>query len=273
MAAAQAAGVAHEGAAGPMLRRWLGLATVLVACLAAAGACTAREEATVAELQARLLSQIKADAWETRGYTGRGVLSERVMDAMAEVPRHQFVDRYGPAAAYANRPLPIGHGQTISQPYIVALMTDLLDPEADHVVLEIGTGSGYQAAVLAALVSRVYSIEIIPELAETAERRLARLGIENVAVKTGDGYFGWPEAGPFDGIIVTRSRPGHPPGAGRAAKTGRAHGAAGGHPVHGPEPHRGDPPRRRRHRPGAGAAGRLRAADRGSLTGNCQRLN
>ena len=194
-----------------MLRRWLGLATVLVACLAAAGACTAREEATVAELQARLLSQIKADAWETRGYTGRGVLGERVMDAMAEVPRHEFVDRYGPAAAYANRPLPIGHGQTISQPYIVALMTDLLDPEPDHVVLEIGTGSGYQAAVLAALVKRVYSIEIIPELAETAERRLARLGFENVAVKTGDGYFGWPEAGPFDGIIVTAVGPDIPP--------------------------------------------------------------
>ena len=185
----------------------LGLALVLAACLVTASAWAAGEEATVAQLQARLLQQIKADAWETRGYTGRGVLSERVMDAMEEVPRHEFVDRYGPESAYANRPLPIGHGQTISQPFIVALMTDLLDPQADHVVLEIGTGSGYQAAVLAALVGRVYSIEIIPELAETAARRLARLGIENVAIKTGDGYYGWPEAGPFDGIIVTAVGP------------------------------------------------------------------
>ncbi len=193
------------------MKSWLDWSVALIACLMAAGACTAREETTVAELQAQLLQRIKADAWETRGYTGRGALSERVMAAMAEVPRHEYVDRYGPAAAYANRPLPIGHGQTISQPFIVALMTDLLNPEADHVVLEIGTGSGYQAAVLAALVNRVHSIEIIPELAESAERRLARLGIDNVAVKTGDGYYGWPEAGPFDGIIVTAVGPDIPP--------------------------------------------------------------
>ncbi len=193
------------------MRRWLGLGALLVACLGAAGAGMAGEEPRVAQLQASLLQQIEADAWETRGYTGRGVLSERVMAAMGEVPRHEFVDRYGPAAAYANRPLPIGHGQTISQPFIVALMTDLLNPEPDHVVLEVGTGSGYQAAVLAALVSRVHSIEIIPELAESAERRLARLGIDNVVVKAGDGYYGWPEAAPFDGIIVTAVGPDIPP--------------------------------------------------------------
>ena len=177
-----------------------------------AGACgVTNGDEQVAELQARLLEQIAADAWETRGYTGRGTLSKPVMEAMAAVPRHEFVDRYGVGSAYANRPLPIGHGQTISQPFIVALMTDLLNPEPGQIVLEVGTGSGYQAAVLAALVSHVYSIEIIPELAASAERRLAELGIGNVSVKIGDGYFGWPEMGPFDGIIVTAVGPDIPP--------------------------------------------------------------
>ena len=168
-------------------------------------------EAEVAKLQARLLNQIVADAWETRAYTGRAELSQRVLDVMATVPRHEFVDRFGPASAYANRPLPIGHGQTISQPFIVALMTDLLDLQADDRVLEIGTGSGYQAAVLAALVEQVHTVEIIPELAQSAARRFERLGIQNISVKTGDGYFGWPEAGPFDGIMVTAVGPDVPP--------------------------------------------------------------
>ena len=174
----------------------------------------------VAELQARLLEQITADAWETRGYTGRSTLSKPVMEAMAAVPRHEFVDRYGLKSAYANRPLPIGHGQTISQPFIVALMTDLLDPEPNHKVLEIGTGSGYQAAVLAALVGHVYSIEIIPELAASAASRLAGLGIGNVSVQVGDGYFGWPEMGPFDGIMVTAVGPDIPPALLRQLKLG-----------------------------------------------------
>ena len=165
----------------------------------------------MAQLQARLLEQITADAWETRGYTGRSALSGPVLDAMRTIPRHEFVPAHGLRAAYANRPLPIGRGQTISQPFIVALMTDLLDPERDHVVLEIGTGSGYQAAVLSALVKQVYSIEIVPELAESAQRRLAALGYENVSVKLGDGYYGWPEAGPFDGILVTAVGPDVPP--------------------------------------------------------------
>lgn len=165
----------------------------------------------MAQLQARLLEQIAADARETRGHTGRSALSGPVMDAMRAVPRHEFVTAYGMRAAYANRPLPIGHGQTISQPFIVALMTDLLNPEPEHVVLEIGTGSGYQAAVLSVLVKRVHSIEIVPELAESAQRRLAALGYENVSVKLGDGYYGWPEAGPFDGILVTAVGPDIPP--------------------------------------------------------------
>ncbi|MDA1076213.1 MAG: protein-L-isoaspartate(D-aspartate) O-methyltransferase [Proteobacteria bacterium] len=159
------------------------------------------------DLQTRLMTEIDRDTQETAGYTGRAELHERVRNAMAEVPRHKFVDRYGPEAAYANRPLPIGHNQTISQPFIVALMTDLLDPQVQHTVLEIGTGSGYQAAVLSTLVNHVYTIEIIPELADSARTRLADLGYTNVSVKAGDGYFGWPEMGPFDGIIVTAVGP------------------------------------------------------------------
>ena len=158
-------------------------------------------------LQARLIEQIESDTRETRGYTGRARLSSSVIEAMRTVPRHEFVDRYGARAAYANRPLPIGHGQTISQPFIVALMTDLMEPEPEHKVLEIGTGSGYQAAVLSVLVDEVYTIEIIPELAEAAAKRLDALGYDNVFVKAGDGYYGWPEAAPFDGIIVTAVGP------------------------------------------------------------------
>ncbi len=193
----------------------------LLGCLLAAwGAAAVSDEAEVAELQAQLLEEIVADARETRHYTGRARLGERVMQAMAAVPRHEYVARYGVAAAYANRPLPIGHGQTISQPFIVALMTDLLNPEAEHRVLEIGTGSGYQAAVLAELVAQVYSIEIIPELAQSAQQRLASLGVENVSVKVGDGYFGWPEAAPFDGIIVTAVGPDVPPALVRQLRVG-----------------------------------------------------
>ena len=188
-----------------------GWALLFVGWMAALVGDAANGEGEVTELQTQLLEQIVADAWETRGYTGRAQLSQRVLDVMAAVPRHAFVDRYGTASAYANRPLPIGHGQTISQPFIVALMTDLLDLEADHRVLEIGTGSGYQAAVLAALVKQVYTIEIIPALAQKAERRFEQLGVENIAVKTGDGYFGWPEAGPFDGIMITAVGPDIPP--------------------------------------------------------------
>ena len=158
-------------------------------------------------LQARLIEQIEADTLETRGYTGRAQLSGRVLGAMRTVPRHDFVDRYGARAAYANRPLPIGHGQTISQPFIVALMTDLMEPEPGDRVLEIGTGSGYQAAVLSVLVDEVYTIEIIPALAESAAERLDALGYTNVFVKAGDGYYGWPEAAPFDGIVVTAVGP------------------------------------------------------------------
>jgi len=133
----------------------------------------------------------------------RGVTDQDVLEAMETVPRHEFVpDRYVDQA-YADHPLPIGHGQTISQPYIVALMTELLKLKDTDRVLEIGTGSGYQAAVLGELAEQVYSIEIVPELAEGAARALARTGYQDVQVRTGDGWYGWPEQAPFDAIIVT----------------------------------------------------------------------
>lgn len=176
-------------------------------CLVVAASLAATDEMDASDLQSQLIAEIDQDTRETRGYTGRATLHPRVREAMVKVPRHHFVDTFGPDAAYANRPLPIGHGQTISQPFIVALMTDLLDPQAGHRVLEIGTGSGYQAAVLATLVEQVYTIEIIPELAESAKQRLADRGYDNVSVKAGDGYFGWPDAAPFDGIIVTAVGP------------------------------------------------------------------
>jgi protein-L-isoaspartate(D-aspartate) O-methyltransferase len=141
---------------------------------------------------------------------GRDIRDPRVLRAMAKVPRHLFVPPHLRAQAYADRPLPIGQGQTISQPYIVALMTQLVRPQPGDKVLEIGTGSGYQAAVLAELAGEVYTIEIIPELAEQAKRRLKELGYENIHVRTGDGYKGWPEVAPFDAIVVTAA-PSHVP--------------------------------------------------------------
>ena len=133
----------------------------------------------------------------------RGVTDSRVREAMSRVPRHEYVPVQYRASAYRDTPLPIEFEQTISQPYIVALMTELLQPEPGDRILEVGTGSGYQAAVAAELVSQVYSIEIIPELARSAADRLERLGVSNVFVRAGDGYLGWPEQGPFDGILVT----------------------------------------------------------------------
>jgi len=162
-------------------------------------------------LRQRLVEQISQDVMDTRGYIGKSTLDQRVMRVMGLVGRHRFVPAQLQSQAYENRPLPIGYGQTISQPYIVALMTDLLEPEAGDVVLEIGTGSGYQAAILSRLVSRVYSIEIIPELAESASERLQRLGFANVEVRNADGYFGWQEHAPFDAIIVTAASSHIPP--------------------------------------------------------------
>lgn len=159
----------------------------------------------------RLVQEIEVDVRATSLYLDRQALDPRVMMAMGKVPRHEFVPLHERPYAYLNRPLPIGHGQTISQPYIVAVMTDLLRPEPDQRVLEIGTGSGYQAAILAELVKEVYSIEIIEPLGEEAKQRLARLGYKNITIKIGDGYYGWPEKAPFDAIVVTAAASHIPP--------------------------------------------------------------
>ena len=141
----------------------------------------------------------------------RDIKDEKVLAAMGKVRREAFIPKKFQINAYADRPLPIAEGQTISQPYIVALMTDLLELEADHVALEVGTGSGYQAAILAELVSRVYSIEIIEPLARAAAARLNRLGFDKVATRHGDGYYGWEAYAPFDVIIVTAAASHVPP--------------------------------------------------------------
>lgn len=158
-----------------------------------------------------MLRDIETEIRYTRSAIGRDAFGPRVMAAMAAVPRHEFVPDHEQAYAYANGPLPIGHGQTISQPYIVALMTDLLGCGEGARVLEIGTGSGYQAAVLSRVAGRVYSMEIVPELAQTASERLARLGFDNVECRLCDGYEGWPEHAPYDGILVTAAAPSVPP--------------------------------------------------------------
>jgi protein-L-isoaspartate(D-aspartate) O-methyltransferase len=137
----------------------------------------------------------------------RGVRHAGVLKAMRETPRHLFVPAEVRALAYGDHPLPIGRGQTISQPYIVAYMTELLDPRPESRVLEIGTGSGYQTAILAALAKEVYTIEIVPELAREAAERLRKMGYANVRPRHGDGYLGWPEKGPFDRILLTAAPP------------------------------------------------------------------
>jgi protein-L-isoaspartate(D-aspartate) O-methyltransferase len=189
----------------------------LVAALASGGA---QAEDPYARERAALLREIAAMAKETGAETGRPAFSARVMAAMAKVPRHLFVSAAYGSLAYANRPLPIGHGQTISQPYIVALMTDLLDLKSADAVLEIGTGSGYQAAVLAELVQRVYSIEIVEPVGKNAAALLQRLGYKNIETRIGDGYNGWPDHAPFDAIIVTAAAPQVPPALAAQLKPG-----------------------------------------------------
>jgi len=150
-----------------------------------------------------LLEEIREEVRATCRLTGRAALAARVIEALRRVPRHAFVPDDMQWAAYQNTALPIGYRQTISQPYIVALMTDLIEPKAEDVILEVGTGSGYQAAVLSRLVRQVYSLEIIDELAIQARDRLQRLGFDNVEVRAGNGHFGLPEHAPYDSIIVT----------------------------------------------------------------------
>lgn len=157
--------------------------------------------------RARMLAEVDAMYAETRSETGLAAMSPAVRRALGKVERHLLVPVGERARAYRNHPLPIGSGQTISQPYIVAISADLLNPKPGDVVLEVGTGSGYQAAVLAEVVARVLSIEIIPSLGNAARNRLEELGYGNIEVKIGDGYAGWPEKAPFDGIVVTAAAP------------------------------------------------------------------
>jgi protein-L-isoaspartate(D-aspartate) O-methyltransferase len=164
-----------------------------------------------AAARGRMIRAIEEDVRYTSRATGRPSLNSAVMNAMRTVPRHQFVPPGLQSVAYANRPLPIGHGQTISQPYIVALMTDLLRVGRNDVVLEVGTGSAYQAAILSPLVKQVYTVEVIEPLAKQAAARLQTLGYSNVTVRHADGYNGWKEAAPFDAIIVTAAATHIPP--------------------------------------------------------------
>lgn len=161
--------------------------------------------------QERLIAEVADEARFCGPHTGRPGLAPAVLDAMRAVPREAFVLPRDRDLAYANEALSIGYGQTISQPFIVALMTDLMDAEPTDVVLEVGTGSGYQAAIAARLVRHVYSIEVVPELAARAEALLASQGVTNVSVRAGDGALGWPEHAPYDAILVTAAAAALPP--------------------------------------------------------------
>jgi len=188
-----------------MMKKLLVLAFVTVAgeAMAQDGRCVPERAAMVDTI--RIYARSEADALGPQG------ISERVLEAMGQTERHRFIPEGSYPVAYMDAPVLIGHGQTISQPFIVALMSDLAALKLDDTVLEIGTGSGYQAAVLARLVQKVCTVEIIPPLAEAAANVLRELGYDNVSVKVGDGYLGWPECGPFDAMIVTAALDHVPP--------------------------------------------------------------
>ncbi len=204
-----------------MWRTVLAISGGVLGCLALAWwtptrSCSAdatkpNDDRAYAQQRMEMIREIEADVVATRHYTGIARLDPRVKDALLKVPRHEFVPAELRHRAYDNRPQPIGDGQTISQPYIVALMTDLLKLDDHDVVLEVGTGSAYQAAVLAELAGRVYTIEIIESLGRSAAARLERLGYDNVEVRIGDGYRGWPEHAPYDAVIVTAAADEIPP--------------------------------------------------------------
>jgi protein-L-isoaspartate(D-aspartate) O-methyltransferase len=188
-----------------LMRKWLLLASAIFAVDDA----TADDPQCTRE-RAAMVDTIRAYTRTDVGFSAPQSISERVLDAVGQTQRHRFMPRTSCANAYTDGPATIGYGQTISQPYIVALMTQLAQVEANHTVLEIGTGSGYQAAVLARLAQKVCTIEIVRPLAETAAKVLRELGYANVEVRIGDGYHGWPECGPFDAVVVTAAL-GHVP--------------------------------------------------------------
>jgi protein-L-isoaspartate(D-aspartate) O-methyltransferase len=186
--------------------------------LAAAPSAAQQEDPAYSKARAAMVEEVRAYARSAQD--SEAGFDQDVMRALSEVPRHEFVPDAQERSAYQNRPLSIGHGQTISQPYIVALMTDLSDPEPGDTVLEVGTGSGYQAAIFSGLVGSVYSIEIIEPLADRAKETLERLGYDNVTTKLGDGYYGWEEHAPFDAIVVTAAASHVPPPLIRQLKPG-----------------------------------------------------
>ena len=187
-----------------MMKKLLLLALFAVACEATA------EDAQCVRERAAMIDTIRAHARFDAGVLGPQGISESVLEAVGQTERHRFIPERSCSIAYADRPVPIGQGQTISQPFIVALMTQLAEVRPDHTVLEVGTGSGYQAAILSRLVRKVCTIEIVTALGEAAARVLRDLGYDNVRVRVGDGYRGWPECCPFDAIVVTAAL-GHVP--------------------------------------------------------------
>jgi protein-L-isoaspartate(D-aspartate) O-methyltransferase len=190
--------------------RWLYIGFLFTA-LASTLACSKGAADTFSAARQQMIRLIEQDVRETSIYLEKSELDERILKSLNEVPRHQFVPIDIRSLAYENRPLPIGYGQTISQPYIVAIMTDLIDPKAESKALEIGTGSGYQAAILSRLVEQVYTMEIVEPLGKQATERLKRLGYDNIEVSIADGYYGWEEHAPFDIIIVTAAASHIPP--------------------------------------------------------------
>jgi len=218
----------------PMFRHPFILFQFIVIALSLSSVVQAAGDDPYIEPRAKMIETIVAHARYSGEALEDGVLDPRVLQVMRAVPRHAFLPKPGevempwwrrlvgddPAMAYSDRPLPIGYGQTISQPFIVALMTHLLRTEAGHTVLEIGTGSGYQAAVLSPLVARVCTIEIIPELAERAAAAHGEIGYGNIEARTADGYHGWPDCGPFDSIVVTAAASHIPPPLVRQLKPG-----------------------------------------------------
>jgi len=203
-----------------MKRRILDLGRLVLLLLLVGAPLTGQTQDDFAAQRRQMVEEIAALARETAFETGKPILDARVIAVLGKVPRHRFVPADQQHAAYRNRPLPIGYGQTISQPYIVALMTDLLNVRPEHAVLEIGTGSGYQAAILAELARTICTIEIIEPLAREAEARLHELGYARTRTRIGDGYYGWEDCGPFDSIIVTAAASQIPPPLIRQLKPG-----------------------------------------------------
>jgi protein-L-isoaspartate(D-aspartate) O-methyltransferase len=196
---------------GSLVHRYFSWVVMLLTLLPLVATAETNDENAYQTLRRNMVQEIRQDAQLTSSEIGKDTFNRNVMEVMGTVPRHRFVPQRLRDHAYDNRPLPIGYGQTISQPYIVALMTDLLEVDKDDVVLEIGTGSGYQAAVLSPLVKHVYTMEIIEALGEDAAERLTQLGYDNVTTRIADGYYGWKERAPFDAIIVTAAAGSIPP--------------------------------------------------------------